>query len=30
VESPSALEGLRAAIEPELLARGVITHVTHR
>jgi uroporphyrinogen III methyltransferase / synthase len=30
VQSPSALEGLRAAIEPELLARGVITHVAHR
>ena len=30
VESPTALEGLRAAIEPELLARGVITHVAHR
>ena len=30
VESPSALEGLRAAIEPELLERGVITHVAHR
>ena len=30
VESPSALEGLRAAIEPELLAKGVITHVAHR
>ena len=29
VESPSALEGLRAAIEPELLARGVITSVAH-
>jgi len=29
VESPSALEGLRAAIEPELLERGVITHVAH-
>lgn len=30
IESPSALEGLRAAIEPDLLARGVITHVAHR
>jgi len=30
VESPSALDGLRAAIGPELLSRGVITHVAHR
>jgi uroporphyrinogen-III synthase len=30
VESPSALDGLRAAIEPELLSRGVIAHVAHR
>ncbi|HYK99495.1 MAG TPA: uroporphyrinogen-III synthase [Candidatus Acidoferrales bacterium] len=30
VESPSALDGLRAAIAPDLLSRGVITHVAHR